>query len=105
MLGPRSLAAVLICAGVFALGAEMLEAQERVQVAGWVQWVGGGRMQVMTSGGTVAVDLREADQSSYQALRTGERIEVDGVVASDRSRVIARDVRRLGPGSAEIQAP
>jgi hypothetical protein len=57
----------------------------------------------MTEGGTVAVDLRDADQSSYQALRVGARVVVDGVVAGDRSRVMARRIWR--DDSLGIQAP
>jgi hypothetical protein len=44
----------------------------------------------------VAVDIREADQSAYRGLRTGERIVVDGVVSSDGRRVIAYSIRRSG---------
>jgi hypothetical protein len=60
-----------------------------------VQWVGSTTMQVMTAGGTsVAVDLGQANQSSYQALRNGERVVIDGVVTSDRRRIIAREIYR-----------
>jgi hypothetical protein len=97
--------AVLLCAVVLVLGVEILEAQERVLMAGWVQWISGSTMQVMTDGGTVAVDLRGADQSSYQALRTGDRIVVDGVIARDRSRVLARDIRRSPGIGGETEAP
>jgi hypothetical protein len=102
---PRSWIAALVCAGCLALDAKGLAAEEQVRVAGWVQWIGGTRMQVMTGGGTVAVDLREADQASYQALRTGERVVVEGVVARDRSRVIARDIWRDGGRGFEAQGP
>lgn len=96
----------LIGVGLVALGPGGLGAQERIRLAGWVQWVGGTRMQVMTEGGTVAVDLREAAQGSYQGLRPGERVVVDGVVASDRSRVMARDIwRHADRGDVGIQAP
>jgi hypothetical protein len=97
----RSLILVLIFTGLLALGVDGLEAQERIRVAGWVQWLSGNTMQVMTPGGTVSVDLREAPQSSYQALRPGEAVVIDGVVASDRTRVIARDVW----GGSGVQAP
>jgi hypothetical protein len=95
--------AILVIAACLAVGLQGLQAQERVRVNGWVQWIGGSRMQVMTDGGTVAVDLRDVDQGSYQALRTGERIIVDGTVATDRSRVIARSIWR--DPSGDIQAP
>ncbi len=63
-------------------------------------------MQIMTDGGSVPVDLRDADQGSYQSLRAGERIVVDGVVASDRSRVLARTIwRESGDGGFGPQAP
>jgi hypothetical protein len=75
-----------------------IPAQQRVRVEGRVQWIGGTSMQVMTSGGTVPVDLRQADQASYRALRNGERVIVDGVVASDRRSVVAREIWRDGDG-------
>jgi len=87
------------------LGVETPNAQERLRVAGWVQWIAGSRLQMMTDGGALAlsIDLRETDQTSYQGLRPGEWIVVDGVVASDRSRVIARDIWRTDGGGS--QAP
>lgn len=57
-------------------------------------------MQVMADGvGSVSVDLQAADQDSYQRLRPGEHVVVDGVVAADRSRVIAQDIWRDGGGA------
>jgi len=87
------------------IGVEAPDAQERLRLSGWVQWIAGSRLQMMTDGGTVviSVDLREADQSSYLGLRPGERIVVDGVVASDRTRVIARDIWRSDGGG--FQSP
>jgi len=98
---PRPLVAALVCVAYLTLGVEAPDAQELVRVSGWVQWIGGSRLQMMTDGGTFvsSIDLREADQSSYLGLRPGERVVVDGVVASDRSRVIARDIwRNAGTG-------
>lgn len=101
----RSTTAALLCAGLLALGGGTVEAQELVRVSGWVQWIAGNRMQVAPDGGgTVAIDLRDADQGSYQALRPGDRVVVVGVVARDRSRVMARDVLP-GPQGFELQAP
>jgi hypothetical protein len=78
-----------------ALAVAAPQAQERIRLLGMVQWVGSTTMQVMTAGGTsVAVDLGQADQSSYQAVRAGERIVVDGVVSTDRRRIIAREIYR-----------
>ena len=71
------------------------EAQELVRVVGVVQWVAGTKMQVMTETGvSVAVDLAQADQSSYQALRNGEPVVVDGVLSADRRRVVAHEIWR-----------
>jgi hypothetical protein len=79
------------------------EAQERVRLLGTVQWIASTTMQMMTVSGTsVAVDLKEADQSSYQTLRNGETVVVDGVVSADRRGVVARAIWRDEGGS---QAP
>jgi hypothetical protein len=97
----RSILISLICAGLLALGAEALEAQERVRVDGFLQWIGSNRMQIMTYGGSVAVDLKDADQSAYRALREGNRVVVDGVISRDRTRVMAREVWRIGGSGTE----
>jgi hypothetical protein len=71
------------------------EAQEELRLFGWVQWISSTSMQVMTaSGASVAIDLKEVDQSSYRALRYGEMIVVDGVVSGDRRRIVAREIWR-----------
>jgi len=98
MISARSLAAAAVVAAGLTLGVDAARAQEPVRVAGFVQWVGGNTMSVMTGVGSVPIDLREADQSSYAGLRAGERIVVDGILTGDRSRVIARDIRRAGGG-------
>ena len=89
--------AVLVAAGL-TLGVHGAAAQEPIRVAGFVQWVGGNNMSVMTGVGSVPVDLREADQSSYAGLRAGERIVVDGILTGDRRLVIAREIWRVGSG-------
>ena len=79
------------------------EAQERVRLFGTVQWIASSTMQMMTvSGASVAIDLTQADQSSYQGLRNGETVVVDGVVASDRRKVIAHEIYR---DQGDAQAP
>jgi hypothetical protein len=98
----RTILIGLLTAGLVWLDTEWSSAQERIRVDGWVQWLGGNTMQVMTGGGTVAVDLRQADQGSYRGLRGGERILVDGVVSSDRRSVIAYGIWRTGAG---VEAP
>jgi hypothetical protein len=92
----RSTVIALLCVGVLVVRPAAADAQEPVRVSGVVQWVSGMAIQVMTGAGTVAVDIREADQSAYRGLRTGERIVVDGAVSSDGRRVIAYSIRRSG---------
>ena len=41
---------------------------------------------------SLAVDLQNVDQSSYETLAPGQGVTVAGVVAADRSRVIARQL-------------
>jgi hypothetical protein len=75
-------AAVLVAVLLLALAEVAPEAQELVRILGSVQWVAGARMQVMTdSGASIAVDLTQADQSTYQALRGGEAVVVDGFLS------------------------
>jgi hypothetical protein len=94
-------AAGLLGLGLLLALAVAPEAQELIRVFGSVQWIAGTRMQVMTdSGASVAVDLTQADQSSYQALRNGDLVAVDGVLSADRRRIVARGLwRESGRGS------
>ena len=92
----------ILSAGLVALQTQAVTAQERIRLDGWVQWLGGNTMQVMSGAGTVPVGLRQADQGSYRGLRTGDRVIVDGVVASDRRSVIANGIWRSATG---IEAP
>lgn len=96
MISRRSAVAALLGALLLlALVGVPPEAQELVRVVGVVQWVAGTKMQVMTETGvSVAVDLAQADQSSYQALRNGEPVVVDGVLSADRRRVVAHEIWR-----------
>ena len=97
----RVVSGVLAAILLLAPSLSRLDAQERIRLYGMVQWVASTTMQVMTVSGTsVAVDLGDADQFSYQALRNGEMVIVDGVVSPDRRRVLAREIYR-DPGSAE----
>jgi hypothetical protein len=91
---------------LLALAVVALQAQEAVWLAGWVQSAARTRMQVMTeSAVSVAVDLKQADQASYQALRNGERVVVDGVVSSDRRRIVAREIGHDSGRGSSIQSP
>ena len=91
---------------LFALTAVAAEAQQPFRFAGTVQWIAGTRMQVMTdSGASVAVDLTESDQSSYQALRGGDAIVIDGVLSADRRRVVAHELWRDSGRGYWTQSP
>jgi hypothetical protein len=95
--------ALLGVALLLGLAAGQPEAQERVRLFGTVQWIASTTMQVMTTSGlSVAVDLTQADQSSYQGVRNGETVVIDGVVSSDRRRVVAREIVR---NQGTIEAP
>ncbi len=68
-------------------------AQERVAVQGIVQWVSGTDMALFADGGiSIKVDLRQADQRSYNALRHNDRVLVMGVVSPARDRLVAESV-------------
>src|SRR5437762_7534026 len=95
----RSVTAIVLGAALLALVVAAPQAQELLRISGSVQWIAGSRMQVMTtSESPIAVDLTQADQSSYQMLRGGDSVIVDGVLSSDGRRFIAsgiwRDTRR-----------
>ena len=73
---------------------------------GQVQWIAGERMQVLTSDGvSFAIDLREADQASYRALRLGDWVVVDGYISSDRRRIVAREIWRDSGRGEWSQSP
>ena len=91
----RSAAGVLVFVVLLTLAVTAPDAQERVRIEGQVQWVAATRMQVMTGGGSVAVDLRQADQAAHRGLRAGERVSVEGVIADDRRSIVAREIWRV----------
>jgi hypothetical protein len=67
---------------------DVLSAPDRRQfrVHGYVQWIAGEKLMLQAdSGGIMAIDLTEADQSAYQALAQGEGITVGGVVKPPES--------------------
>jgi hypothetical protein len=82
------------------------EAQGLVRVVGSVQWIAGTRMQVMTDpGASVTIDLMQADQSSYQGLRAGDIVVVDGSLSADRRRILARGLWRDSGRGYWTQSP
>jgi hypothetical protein len=107
MSSPRSaVAGILAAVLLLVLTVVVPEAQELFRFSGAVQWIAGTRMQVMTdSGASVAVDLTQADQSSYQALRNGEMVVVDGVLSADRRRVVAHEIWRDSGRGSWTQSP
>jgi len=101
----KSVAAALVCVSGLVLAVTTLDAQEHVRIDGQVQWIGGTRLQVMTGGGSIAVDLRQSDQAAHRGLRTGERVIVDGVVADDRRSVVAREIWLVGLNQRAGESP
>ena len=60
--------------------------QERFQVHGFIQWIGGTAMQLQTdAGASISLDLTRVDQGSYQALTSGNGVTVTGVVVRPES--------------------
>ena len=52
-------------------------------VRGYVQWIAGEKLMLTAENGAIlAIDLTEADQSSYQALEQGQGIAVAGIIKS-----------------------
>jgi hypothetical protein len=83
-----------------------VQAQRPVTIVGAVQWISSMSMAVVTEDSrSVMIDLIAADQSTYRALRSGDWVRVDGMVAPDRRRVIARDIWRDDGRGAWTQAP
>ena len=81
-------------------------AQPPVRFAGSVQWVSATTMAVTTELGTsIVVELRQADQSTYRGLRTGDWVLIDGTLSRDGRHVIARDIRRDDGRGAWTQSP
>src|SRR5262245_10813908 len=75
------LAFVLTLVGLFQ--PDVSNAFERRQffVHGYVQWIAGEKLMLTADNGAIiAIDLTEADQSSYRALEQGEGITVAGLI-------------------------
>src|SRR6266446_6156442 len=99
---PRSTVAVVAMLAITASAA----AQPPVRIVGQVQWVAAAKMAVMTEQRqSIVVDLIQADQSTYRALRAGEWIVVDGTFSRDGRQVIARDIWRDDGRGGWTQAP
>jgi hypothetical protein len=91
--------------GLLFVLAPPLHAQD-ARVVGQVQWIAGDRMQVLAADGvSFAIDLGEADQTSYRALRLGDWVVVDGYISSDRRRIVAREIWRDNGRGQWSQSP
>jgi hypothetical protein len=103
----RLRAVVLVVAAACVLATALpLPAQPPVRVVGVVQWVSSTSMAVMSDhGGSIVIDLIEADQSTYRGLRNGDRVIIDGTLAPNRRHVIARDIWHDNNAGAWTQAP
>ena len=102
---PRALVAITGALLLVVLLAVTAEAQQ-VRIVGTVQWIMASRMQVMTAEGvSVLVDLTDADQSSYRALRTNDWVVVDGTLSSDQRRVMAHTIWRDSGRGDWAQSP
>src|SRR5262245_57841324 len=83
----RATAVILAVASTLAAvgQSDLSSAFERRQffVHGYVQWIAGEKLMLTADNGAViAIDLTEADQSSYRALEQGEGVTVAGLVKS-----------------------
>jgi hypothetical protein len=99
--------AVVAVAAFLVLGAALAPAGAQgryVRLDGSVQWIAADKMQLILDGGaSVAIDLTQAPQEQYRALRERDRVSVIGVVSADNRRVLATSVT---PGEMwGIQAP
>jgi hypothetical protein len=104
---PQQWALGLVVAAACVLATALpVQAQRPVTVVGAVQWISSTSMAVMTEAGqSVTIELISADQSTYRALRSGDWVLIDGTVAPDRRRVIARGIWREDSRGAWTQAP
>ena len=77
-----ALALLLILIGL--LPSDLSTAQEDrrwFRFHGYLQWIAGTKLMLLAdNGASIAIDLTEADQSSYQGLAQGEGITVGGTV-------------------------
>jgi hypothetical protein len=104
--GFRSASSVAVAALLVLLTALPAPAQSLVRIVGAVQWVSANRMAMITEAGdSIVVDLTEADQSTYRALRNGDWVLVDGTLSRDRRHVTARDIWRDNGRGAWTQSP
>lgn len=68
-------------------------AQEVRTFQGRVIWVQGSTMAFAPdSGASFDVDVSKVDQTSYQFLKSGDKVTVVGVVSEDGARVIASKI-------------
>jgi len=94
-LAQRGLAVALLGGALVAAIAGSAAGQQRLVISGFVQWISGSNMQLQAdNGASVRIDLQNVDQSDYNTLQNGDRVEVVGVVSPDGSKLLADRVDR-----------
>jgi len=94
-LAQRGLAVALLGGTLVAAIAGSAAGQQRLVISGFVQWISGSNMQLQAdNGASLRIDLQNVDQSDYNTLENGDRVEVVGVVSPDGSKLIADRVDR-----------
>ena len=93
----KALAAAVVAAGlVFALRVDVGTAQDDlVRIEGRVLGIAGQTMVVApyASAGPINVDLSQASQDEYMALRTGDSVTVTGRILQERHGVMATSIQ------------
>ena len=86
----RSAVGVLLFLGLVSVAA----AQEVRTFVGRVIWIEANTMAFSPEieGGAFDVDISKLDQSSYQFLKSGDRVTVVGVVTPDGNKLIASSI-------------
>lgn len=74
-------------------------AQDRpLRIEGRVAWISGQTLVLLPDGSpSINIDLTNLPQDQQSTLRQGDRIVVTGTVVSERNRVVAEAIERLGP--------
>jgi hypothetical protein len=87
----RSVLGLLLFLGLVSLAS----AQDVRTFTGRVIWIEANTMAFVpeAGGGAFDVDISKLDQSSYQFLKSGDRVTVVGVVTPDGNKLIASSIK------------